>query len=63
MQPAIVVAAAGNRFGEERRVAGHAAQAVLVNQSLQPTARDQAAADMVQPDELVVLIQFDGVGS
>ena len=59
MQPGIVVGAAGNRFVEDRRVAGHAAQAVLINQSLQPTASDQAAADMVQPDELATLIQSE----
>ena len=59
MQPGIVVGAAGDRLFEDRRVAGHAAQAVLINQSLEPTAADQAAADMVQPHELATLIQSE----
>ena len=45
----------------KRALAGdvNAAQTVLINQPLQPTAGDQAPADMVQPDELATLIQSE----
>ena len=55
----VVVGAAGDRLVEDSRVARDTAQTVVVDQSLQSTARDQAAADVVQPDELATFIQSE----
>jgi hypothetical protein len=59
MQPGIVIGTSGNGFVENGRVAGHTAQTILLNQSLQSTARNQTTADMVQPHELTALIQCE----
>jgi hypothetical protein len=52
LQHVPVVGAAGDRLLEDRRIRGHAAQAVLVDQAAQLAASDQAAAQIVEPDRL-----------
>ena len=53
-----IVGAAGDGFFENGRVGGDAAQAVFVDQAFQLAARDQAAANVIQPGGLAVLAQF-----
>ena len=46
----LVVGGAEDRLLEDRRVGGHAAQRVLLDEPLELAAGDQAAADLVEPD-------------
>src|SRR6185312_5029796 len=51
------IAALADRLLEDRRVRGHAAQAVIGDERLEPAARQQLAADIVEPDRLAVILQ------
>ena len=53
-QGGVVVGAARDGFFKDGRVAGDAAQPVLLDQALQFAAGEQAAADVVQPNRLSV---------
>ena len=46
----VVVVGAEDRLVEDRRVGGHAAQRVLLDQPLQLAGGDEGALDLVQPD-------------
>ncbi len=52
-----VIGAAGNRLLEDRGVRRHAAEAVLLDQTRQLTARDQMAPDVVEPHGLAQSLQ------
>ena len=54
----VVVGTAGNRFVENRRIAGHAAQPVLFDQPFELTAPNQVAPDIIQPYRLSLFREF-----
>jgi hypothetical protein len=54
----IIFPAAVNRLFEDSRIAGNPAQAILFDQSLQLSAEDQIAPDVVEPDRLFMSSQL-----
>ena len=48
----LIIRAVGDSLLENRRVRGHAAQAVLLDEPPQPAAGHQITMDVVQPDRL-----------
>ena len=53
----LVIGASGDGLFEDRRVGGHAAQAVFIDQAAQLAAGDQAAANVVEPHRLAEDLQ------
>lgn len=58
----VIFVRAADRLFEDRRIGGHALDAVGVDQPLQVALGDEATGEEVQPDGLSVLFQFfDGI--
>ena len=55
--PLVVELGLGDRLLEDRRVGGHPAQVILVDQPLELAARVEIPADVVEPDALAELGQ------
>lgn len=56
--PAVVIAAAGDRLPENGRLGSHAAQAVFGGASLQLAIGDHGAREVVEPVALAMLFEF-----
>ena len=54
-QNVCIVCAACNRFLEDRRIRGHPAQTVALDEALEFAAGNQVAADVIEPDGLAKL--------
>ncbi len=57
-QPIVIVAAVADRLFEDRGIGGHALDAVVLDQALQPAALEDLAVDEVQPHRLSGLAQL-----
>ena len=57
LNESVVFRATGQRLREDRRIARHAGHAVTFDQTLKLAARNQAAADVVEPDGLAALFE------
>src|ERR1700692_5146980 len=55
----ILILPASDGFFKNRGIGGHAAEAVLVDQTLQFSARHQIAANVVEPDGLPKSVKLD----
>ena len=54
LQGAVILGRVADRLLEDRGVRGHPAQAVLIDEGLQPAIRDEAAGDEVEPHGLAL---------